>query len=113
MWMALALFQAATVPLPAGVENDLRCIASISQSFETTPASQRAMLTAGMVYFIGRVEGASPATDIAAAVQRIRRAPGAKAALDAAALPCARRILAKTMLFARLDPGVTKVEPAR
>jgi hypothetical protein len=107
-WLLVAA-QAAT---PA-VENDLRCIASISQSFETEPPSRRAMLTAGMVYFIGRVEGASPTTDIAASVQRIRRAPGAKAALDAAALPCARQILAKTTLFAQLDPGVTKVEPAR
>ncbi len=109
----LTLFLVAAQAMTPAVENDLRCIASISQSFETAPSSQRAMLTAGMVYFIGRVEGASPTTDIAASVQRIRRAPGSKAALEAAALPCAQRILAKTTLFAQLDPGVTKVEPAR
>ncbi|KQM62040.1 MULTISPECIES: hypothetical protein [unclassified Sphingomonas] len=109
IWLAV---QAATVPA-VNVWDDLRCIASISQSFETAAPSQRAILTAGMVYFIGRVEGASPATDIAASVQRIRRAPGAKAALDAAALPCAKRISARMTLFAKLDPGVTKVEPAR
>lgn len=110
--MLAGLLMAAQAVVPA-VENDLRCIASISQSFETAPSSQRAMLTAGMVYFIGRVEGASPTTDIAASVQRIRRAEGARAALDAAALPCAQRILARMTLFATLDPGVTKVEPAR
>lgn len=109
LWLAL---QAATVPT-VPVEEDLRCIASISQSFETAPSSQRAMLTVGMVYFIGRVEGASPATDIAASVERIRRAPGAKAALDGASLRCAQRLLAKMTLFAKFDPGVTKVEPAR
>jgi len=109
----LGLLLVSTQATTPAVENDLRCIASISQSFETAPSSQRAMLTAGMVYFVGRVEGASPTTDIAASVQRIKRAAGAKAALDAAALPCARQILAKTAVFAQLDPGVTKVEPAR
>ncbi|MEH3040976.1 MAG: hypothetical protein PGN21_13010 [Sphingomonas paucimobilis] len=95
------------------VENDLRCIASISQSLAAAKAEQRPVLTAGMAYFVGRVDAASPSTDIGAAVERIQRAPGAKAALDAAALPCAERIMAKSMVFARLDRAVTRIEQPR
>lgn len=110
MQLVLAAMVLSVPPAMASTNDDLRCIAAISHSLATAETQQRAVLTTGMAYFVGRVEGAAPGTDIAAAVDRIKRAPDAQAVLERVGLSCAQQVLANTTLFARLDPAVARIE---
>lgn len=108
MWMVMALIQAA-VPV-AGVEDDLRCTAVLSQQLEAASEAERGPITAAMMYFIGRIQGASPATDIPAAVDKLRKTPSTKARTDAVRTGCAVRLLQQSRMLAAVDPSVLGVE---
>ncbi len=71
MWMALALFQAATVPLPAGVEDDLTCLAVIAATANKAPAQEKSRLQGGFMYFMGRIDRAAPGFDYPAHLVRL------------------------------------------
>ncbi|WP_242414914.1 hypothetical protein [Sphingomonas panni] len=109
MLMALALIQAAT-PLPAGVEDDLRCTAALSHQLEAASATERGPITSAMMYFVGRIQGASPTTDIPAAVERLRGVQSTAAQADAIRMECAMRLLQQARMFAAIDPAVLGVE---
>lgn len=68
MWMALAL--AASIPLPAGIEADIACAATLQTALSKEKAAMHPALAAGMLYYIGRIEAAAPAIDANAAVAR-------------------------------------------
>ncbi len=110
MWMAMALIQAAATALRAGVEDDLRCTAALAQQLEAAGEAERGPITSAMMYFVGRVQGASPTTDIPAAVDTLRKARSTKAQADAIRMGCAMRLLQQSQMFAAIDPAVLRVE---
>lgn len=110
MWMALALIQAA-VPV-ASVADDLNCTAVLSQQLAAASEAERGPITSAMMYFIGRIQGASPTTDIPAAVDKLRKTPSTKAQINAVRTGCAVRLLQQSRMLAAIDPAVLRVEDA-
>ncbi len=92
MWMALALIQAAAAPLPAGVEDDLTCIAVISIAANSAGAEQQAGLISGLMYFMGRVDHATPGVDYAGHLARIIEAKDGEARIKAASSRCSAKL---------------------
>ncbi|MFD1033663.1 hypothetical protein ACFQ15_03265 [Sphingomonas hankookensis] len=92
MWMALALIQAAATPLPAGVEEDLWCIAVISTAAASAPADQQPGLVGGMMYYMGRVDRVVPGIDYAVELRRLLDAKDADATISAAAKRCGTKL---------------------
>ncbi|WP_294321821.1 hypothetical protein [uncultured Sphingomonas sp.] len=108
MWIAVALIQAA-VPV-ASVDDDLRCTAILSQQLEAAGEGERGPITAAMMYFVGRIQGAAPMTDIPEAVDKLRKTPSTKAQTDAIRTGCATRLLQQARTFAAIDPAALRVE---
>ncbi len=76
----LAAASAATAPLPPAVELDMRCVAAMaflvgSSNEDPTKKDQTMALTAGLFYFVGKVDGQYPDADYAAHLKRITRSP--------------------------------------
>ena len=88
MWMALALIQAAAAPLPAGVEEDLTCLAVVSMAVSRAPADQQTGLIGGMMYYMGRIDHAAPGFDYAGQLSRLADAKDFDARITAAASRC-------------------------
>ena len=70
---AFAVPAMAQTPAPVSpTENDLRCVAVLSAVIgNLADGEQRSQVMAGTMYFIGRVEGAAPRTDLKAELKRI------------------------------------------
>ena len=60
---------AATAATPN--DGDLRCIAISSKALAQAPQEKQLSVVAGMLYFVGRINGRSPKADIEAGVRRI------------------------------------------
>lgn len=71
MWIALALIQAASAPLPAGVEDDLTCLAIIAATANKAPPQEQSGLQGGFMYFMGRIDHAAPGFDYPAHLVRL------------------------------------------
>ena len=78
MRLILTFLAAAAMALPASaqqplaVENDLRCIAVISAIIGNLPeGEQRTQVAAGVMYFVGHVEGLAPAVDLKIELKRL------------------------------------------
>ncbi len=57
---------------PAPVEADLRCIAALSAVTGNLPeGEQRTQVAAGIMYFVGHVEGQAPRVDLTTELKRI------------------------------------------
>ncbi|HZV56486.1 MAG TPA: hypothetical protein VFF89_02325, partial [Sphingobium sp.] len=68
----LALACPAAAQPPAPVENDLKCVAALLAIAGSMPeGAQRMQMAAGVMYFMGRVEGQAPTLDLKAELQRI------------------------------------------
>ncbi|KQM87017.1 hypothetical protein ASE67_04525 [Sphingomonas sp. Leaf23] len=83
MWIMAAAMQATVTPLPAGVENDLKCMAAISLAAPEMPADRQGAMGAGMMYFLGRIDHAAPTLDFTSQMKRLIAQPGGEALLRA------------------------------
>ncbi len=81
MWRMVAAMQAAVTPLPAGVENDLKCMTAISLAAPTMPADRQGAMAAGMMYFLGRIDHAVPELDFVGQMKRLIAQPNGEARL--------------------------------
>ena len=70
-------FLAATLAGPAAaqksepIEADLRCVAVLSAITGNLPEDRRSQMVAGVMYFVGRVDGQAPGTDLKTELRRI------------------------------------------
>lgn len=71
MLMALALIQAVAAPLPAGVEDDLKCIAAMGAYATSLPEERRRTWAGGAFYFLGRIDRAVPNLDYRSAIDAL------------------------------------------
>lgn len=108
MWMAWVLMQAATTPLPAEVENDLKCMAAISLVAPDMPADQQASMGAGMMYFLGRVDHAVPTLDFAGQMKRLITQPDGVERLRAELPRCSAMLRNRSAALGDPAPGPDK-----
>ncbi len=64
---------AAVTPVPAGIDAqtqaDIRCVVVLSAAVSNAPTEMlKAQVGAGMLYFLGRIDGRHPGLDLASAV---------------------------------------------
>ena len=69
--MAAALTGPAMAQKAETRENNLRCIAVLSAITGNMPEEQRAQMAAGVMYFVGQVDGQSPGTDLKVELRRL------------------------------------------
>ncbi len=93
MWMALALIQAAAAPLPAGVEDDVTCIAVLSIAANGASAEQQSGLISGLMYFMGRVDHAAPGFDYGGHLARLIESKDGGAKIQAASPRCSAKLI--------------------
>jgi hypothetical protein len=55
----------------ADLDDDLRCLALISAALSQMEADRQGPMVAGVMYFVGRVDGRAPGTDLRTELQRI------------------------------------------
>ena len=53
------------------LEGDLRCVALLAVAVANTQGESRANITAGLMYFVGRIDGIAPGIDLKTELQRI------------------------------------------
>jgi len=53
------------------LEGDLRCVALLAVAVANTQGEAQAGITAGLMYFVGRIDGVAPGIDLKAELQRI------------------------------------------
>jgi len=99
----LALAQATATPLPAGVEDDVRCAATLQSAIITEASDEHSALAAGLLYYVGRIEGAAPAIDAKAAVEREQVRPDHDKRYRENMVRCLERLTQRMMAF---DPKV-------
>lgn len=73
----IALALAAATPVPDANEQDLRCVAAIALIIGSQGEKADPSLTAGLLYFVGRLDGRAPAIDLEAGIRRLIATPEA------------------------------------
>lgn len=111
MLTMLAAIQAVVTPLPAGVENDLKCMAAISLVAPDMPADRQASMGAGMMYFLGRVDHAVPTLDFPGQMKRLIMQPDGEARLRAELPRCSAMLRDRSA--ALIDPAPAPDEPGK
>ncbi|MEH3040977.1 MAG: hypothetical protein PGN21_13015 [Sphingomonas paucimobilis] len=89
----MALIQAATAPLPAGVEDDVTCIAVLSIAANGATAEQQSGLISGLMYFMGRVDRAAPGFDYGGYLARMIKTKDGDATIQAASPRCSAKLI--------------------
>lgn len=72
----IALALAAATPAPDANEQDLRCVAALALIIGSQGEKADPSLTAGLLYFVGRLDGRAPAIDLEGGIRRLIGAPG-------------------------------------
>lgn len=72
----LAFASAMTAPAQAQVptadlDGDLRCLALLSAALSQMEENQQGPMAAGVMYFVGRVDGRAPTVDLGRELQRV------------------------------------------
>ena len=67
----IALALAAATPVPDANEQDLRCVAALALIIGSQGEKADPSLTAGLLYFVGRLDGRAPGTDLEAGIRRL------------------------------------------
>jgi hypothetical protein len=69
--LAATLAGPAIAQKPEALENNLRCITVLSAITGNLPEAQRAQMAAGVMYFVGQVDGQAPGTDLKVELRRL------------------------------------------
>lgn len=70
-WVALWTSASAIAQQPQAVEDDLRCVAVLSALASTLQGEQQMQVAAGVMYFVGHLEGIAPGIDLKAGLGRV------------------------------------------
>lgn len=108
MWSMVVAMQAAVTPLPAGVENDLKCMTAISLVAPDMPADRQASMGAGMMYFLGRIDHAVPSLDFVGEMKRLIARPDGVALLRAELPRCSAMLRERSAALVDRAPAPDK-----
>jgi hypothetical protein len=107
MLLALLMIAAQTMATPD--DSDLRCFAITSAMVSKAPPEAQPGIAAGMMYFMGRVEGRSPSLDLETAVRRVVPSLADAAFFQAEAQRCASILQERGAYLQKMG----KSEPAK
>lgn len=88
MWMALALMQGATIPLPATYQTDVACAAAIAIELKQAPVEYRPGISTMLAYLVGRLERDMPGRSVVVEIDRARTVQNAAPLAPAARERC-------------------------
>ncbi|KQN35645.1 hypothetical protein ASG37_15035 [Sphingomonas sp. Leaf407] len=110
-WMLMA---AQPVAPPDRVADDIRCLAVLTDALELAKLDiERVSISTSILYFVGRIDGAAPDTDIATAVTKARKKTLPQEEIDRVRMGCIGELVVRSDVFEALTPNAGVVREAR